>query len=57
MSIELGPPLDHSRTKGYDMGLVLVLETVEHIKSFAEHPTHLRSVEPVAGLFEHLLIC
>ena len=33
-----------ARAKGFDMGLVLLLESPSHIKTFAEHPAHLRSV-------------
>ena len=41
VSIEVGPPLDMARTKGFDMGIFMVLETKEHLKTFAEHPAHL----------------
>ena len=42
--MEIGPSIDMARAKGYDMGIVLVLESPAHIKIFAEHPAHLRSV-------------
>jgi hypothetical protein len=42
ISLEVGHALDMLRTKGYDMGIVLTLETKAHLKVFAEHPDHLR---------------
>ncbi|PMD49032.1 stress responsive A/B barrel domain protein [Hyaloscypha variabilis F] len=42
LSLEIGPSIDMARAKGYDMGIVLVLESPAHIKIFAEHPAHLR---------------
>ena len=44
ISLEVGPPLDLARTKTFDMGVVIVLESKEHLKLFAEDPNHLRWV-------------
>ena len=44
LSLEVGPALDMHRTKGYDMGIVLQLETAAHLEVFAKHPGHVRSV-------------
>ncbi|KAJ5793699.1 Dimeric alpha-beta barrel [Penicillium paradoxum] len=42
-SIQNGAPLPISipRAKGFDMGLVAVLETAEHVTTYAIHPAHL----------------
>jgi hypothetical protein len=37
-------PSTAHRTQGYDMGLVAVLDKPETIKTYAEHPEHLKSV-------------
>jgi hypothetical protein len=42
ISLEVGPPVDMHRTKGYDMGIVLQVETPEHLESFAASTGHLR---------------
>lgn len=43
VSMQTNPPLPISvpRAKGFDMGLVAVLESAEHVKGYAEHPAHL----------------
>ncbi|KAJ6022864.1 uncharacterized protein N7446_013217 [Penicillium canescens] len=43
LSIQSGPPLPISlpRAKGFDMGIVAVLETPEHVTTYAVHPAHL----------------
>ncbi|EKV06083.1 hypothetical protein PDIG_78610 [Penicillium digitatum PHI26] len=43
VQIGSGPPLPISipRAHGFDMGLVAVLETAEHIATYAVHPAHL----------------
>ncbi|KKP00434.1 hypothetical protein THAR02_07464 [Trichoderma harzianum] len=42
LSLEIGPALDMQRTKGYDMGIILQVETPEHLASFAKDARHLR---------------
>ena len=42
ISLELGPALDMDRTKGYDMGIVLVVENKEALGAWASDPAHLR---------------
>lgn len=44
------------RTKGYDMGIVLAVETREHLKTFATSAGHLRSVLSLHSTAEHKLI-
>ena len=41
--LDPGPPHPSTaaRGKGFDMGLVAVLENAETIKAYAEHPAHL----------------
>lgn len=43
VSIQSGPPLPVSipRAQGFDMGLVAVLETAEHVVTYGIHPAHL----------------
>lgn len=43
VSLQTGPPLPISipRAQGYDMGMVAVLETAEHVATYAVHPAHL----------------
>ncbi|KAJ9297290.1 hypothetical protein DTO271G3_4583 [Paecilomyces variotii] len=43
ISLHAGSPLPISvpRAKGFDMGLVAVLESPEHVAGYAEHPAHL----------------
>lgn len=43
LSMQSGTPLPISipRAKGFDMGLVAVLETAEHVATYAVHPAHL----------------
>ncbi|KAJ5450088.1 uncharacterized protein N7458_006537 [Penicillium daleae] len=43
VSMECGQPLPIClpRAKGFDMGLVAVLEKPEHVASYAVHPAHL----------------
>lgn len=37
-----GPrPISVPRAKGFDMGIVAVLEKPEHVASYAAHPAHL----------------
>ena len=40
--MQTGPPLPISlpRAQGFDMGLVAVLETPEHVATYAVHPAH-----------------
>ncbi|KAL1988905.1 hypothetical protein VTN96DRAFT_6894 [Rasamsonia emersonii] len=42
-SLHTNPPLPISvpRAKGFDMGLVAVLESPEHLAGYATHPAHL----------------
>ena len=42
ISNNAGPPIDDSRAKGYDMGVVLTLESKENLKTWAESPEHIR---------------
>ncbi|PMD49035.1 hypothetical protein L207DRAFT_413873, partial [Hyaloscypha variabilis F] len=42
LSLALGPPIDTTRAKGYDIGVVLVLSSIEAMKPFAESPSQLR---------------
>lgn len=46
ISLHTNPPLPISvpRAKGFDMGLVAVLESPEHVASYATHPAHLEYV-------------
>lgn len=43
LSLNSNPPLPMSvpRAKGFDYGLVAVLESPEHVKGYASHPAHL----------------
>ncbi|OJJ35236.1 hypothetical protein ASPWEDRAFT_40414 [Aspergillus wentii DTO 134E9] len=43
ISLKTNPPLPISvpRAKGFDMGLVAVLESPEHVAGYATHPAHL----------------
>ncbi|KAL2006369.1 hypothetical protein VTN00DRAFT_10023 [Thermoascus crustaceus] len=43
ISLHANPPLPISvpRAKGFDMGLVAVLESPDHVASYATHPAHL----------------
>jgi hypothetical protein len=43
ISLHVGPPLPITvpRAKGFDMGLVAILESPEHVASYASHPAHL----------------
>lgn len=34
-------PISVPRAKGFDMGLVAVLETAEHVATYGVHPAHL----------------
>ncbi|KAK3047190.1 hypothetical protein LTR09_011392 [Extremus antarcticus] len=42
VKIEFGPPLESTaaRAKGYNAGLIAVLEKPEDVKVYAEHPVH-----------------
>jgi hypothetical protein len=42
VSLEVGPPMDMARTKGFDFGVVLCLEGPEYLDVFAKHPAHIR---------------
>ena len=44
--MEVGPPLEStaSRAKGFDYGLIAVLEKPEDVKVYAEHPVHQKYV-------------
>ena len=44
ISLELGPALDMDRTKGYDMGIFLVVDSEDALRAWASNPAHLRSV-------------
>ena len=41
-SFHLGPPLTSTahRARGYDMGLITVLDTEEQVLAYASHPAH-----------------
>lgn len=49
VSLEAGPPLPISvpRAKGFDMGLVAVLEKKEDVEVYAGHPAHLEYYGPI----------
>ena len=40
--VDVGPPLESTahRAKGFDYGLISVLEKPEDVKVYAEHPEH-----------------
>jgi hypothetical protein len=42
VKIDIGAPLEStaSRAKGFDFGLVALLEKPEDVKVYAEHPVH-----------------
>ncbi|KAJ2983213.1 hypothetical protein NQ176_g847 [Zarea fungicola] len=40
ISINVGPALEMSQTKGFDMGVIMQMESLEHVKLFATHPEH-----------------
>lgn len=46
ISLHTNPPLPISvpRAKGFNMGLVAVLELPEHVAGYAAHPAHLEWV-------------
>lgn len=43
ITLSANPPVPFSafRSKGFDMGIVAVLESSEHLVSYATHPAHL----------------
>jgi len=43
MKIDFGAPLAStaSRARGYDMGLIAILEKPEDVATYAQHPAHL----------------
>lgn len=47
--LDLNPPDPSTahRSQGFDMGLVAILDKPETIKSYAEHPEHLKYVFPL----------
>lgn len=46
IKIEFGPPLESTaaRAKGYNAGLIAVLEKPDDVKVYAEHPVHQKCV-------------
>lgn len=42
--IDMGPPIPATaaRAKGFDMGLIAILDKPEDLKGYAEHPAHLK---------------
>ncbi|KAK4505440.1 hypothetical protein PRZ48_003403 [Zasmidium cellare] len=42
--IDLGPPIPATaaRAKGFDYGLIAILDKAEDLKGYAEHPAHLK---------------
>lgn len=40
----MGPPIPATaaRAKGFDMGLIAILDKPEDLKGYAEHPAHLK---------------
>lgn len=55
LSLEIGPALDMQRTKGYDMGIILQVETPEHLASFAKDARHLRLAKDTADMLDDYL--
>ncbi|KAF2093862.1 stress responsive A/B barrel domain protein [Rhizodiscina lignyota] len=55
LAIEVGPPTDMERTKGFDMGVFLTLSAAEDLDGFAKHPEHLRMHEIRTALSEDTL--
>ncbi|KAK5988271.1 hypothetical protein PT974_12413 [Cladobotryum mycophilum] len=61
LSLKIGPALEMSRTKGFDMGIILELQSLQHLQIFATHPAHLRlhdireniSNDSLAFMLEH----
>lgn len=53
ISNNIGPPIDSSRAKGYNMGVVLTLESKENLKTWAESPEHLRFV--TSSVIQHFI--
>lgn len=38
----IGPPIDTSRAKGYDIGIVLTLEQRDYLRKWRENPERIR---------------
>jgi hypothetical protein len=55
ISLELGPPQDLARTKGFDFGLVLCLENQEALEGFLTHPAHIRYVFCLVSIYNKYL--
>ncbi len=55
LSLEIGPALDMVRTKGYDMGIILQVETPEHLASFAKDARHLRLAKATINMSDGYL--
>ncbi|KAK5173514.1 uncharacterized protein LTR77_002195 [Saxophila tyrrhenica] len=49
VKIEFGPPLESTaaRAKGYNAGLIAVLEKPDDVKVYAEHPVHQKLDSPL----------
>ena len=47
VKIDVGPPLESTaaRAKGFDFGLVALLEKADDVKVYAEHPVHQKYVD------------
>lgn len=54
-SLEMGPPLASTaqRAQGFNLGLLAVLESEEHLAGYATHPAHVKYVGLVT---RHLLL-
>lgn len=55
--IDLGPPVPATaaRAKGFDYGLVAILDKAENLKGYAEHPAHLKYVAQLSQWLSHFL--
>lgn len=53
--IDLGPPIPATaaRAKGFDYGLIAILDKAEDLKGYAEHPAHLKYVVRPSKLSIH----
>lgn len=53
----MGPPVPEtaSRAKGFDMGLIAILDKPVDLKGYAEHPAHMKCV-PFASFLSWLVV-
>lgn len=55
--IQVGKNLSQHYTQGYDYGIVVHLESMEHLETYRSHPAHQTVARELMRLFQNIIEC